>query len=223
MSRLVDKIRMDLEPCRDPKREAWQFAYMKEKFPFLGVPKPIQSKVCKEIFKTHSLKDWEGEVRQLWGCAEREFHYAAIDLALFYKKQWRSEHLPLFEWMIRENSWWDSVDEIAAHLIGGLLLRETALTEQADRWIDDPNMWIRRTAIIFQLNWKEKTDGSRLFRYCIKRAEEKEFFIRKAIGWALRQYGKVESKAVSDFAHLNRNILSNLSFKEATRSLPAIP
>ncbi len=216
---LVKELRKAFEPLRDPKRAESQSAYMKGNFPFLGVTKPEQAKVSKEMFKSLDGKNWETAIRQLWECKEREFHWTAIDLALFHQKKWNPDHLPLFEWMVRTNSWWDSVDDIAEHLLGQLLLRHPDLIQHADRWIDDDFMWIRRTALIFQMFWREKTDEVRLFRYCLKRAEEKEFFIRKAIGWALRQYGKTRPKAVFQFTQENKKILSPLSFREATRLL----
>jgi 3-methyladenine DNA glycosylase AlkD len=122
--------------------------------------------------------------------------------------------------MIVEGAWWDFVDDIAIRLVGMVLLDDRErMHPKLDRWIDDPNMWIRRTAILSQIKHRDRTDQDQLFGYCLKRADEKEFFIRKAIGWALREYAKTEPDAVREFALNHRDQLSGLSFREATKHL----
>ena len=122
--------------------------------------------------------------------------------------------------MIREGAWWDFVDAIAAHLVGEAVIKDPhrgfALMDQ---WIDDPDMWIRRSAIICQLTLKERTDQERLFDYCRSRCHESEFFIRKAIGWALRQHSYIAPQAVKGFLLANRERLSGLSYREGAKRL----
>ena len=156
----------------------------------------------------------------MWERPHREEKYCAISLAVDHPEYVTIGSVPLYRRMIREGAWWDFVDEIAAHLIGKVLLDDRErMALKLDRWINDENMWIRRTAILSQLKHKAATDQDRLFGYCLRRADEKEFFIRKAIGWALREYAKTEPDAVRTFALEHRDRLSGLSFREATKHL----
>jgi 3-methyladenine DNA glycosylase AlkD len=112
------------------------------------------------------------------------------------------------------------VDEIAAHLVGTVLLHHRKeIAPLMDRWIENPDLWVRRTAIIAQLTHKDRTDHARLFRYSLAQAAEKDFFIRKAIGWALRQYAYTAPDRVRDFLMKNRTRLSPLTYREASRVL----
>lgn len=215
----VKNLRNALEPLRDAERAAAQTAYLKGHFPFLGIPKPIQNKVCKEFFKQNSVESLEKTIRELWNCPEREFHYSALDLALFHKKKWDKKFLALFEELVRTHSWWDTVDVIAVHLIGRVIEKDPDLLTVTDLWVGDEYMWIRRSALLVQLRWKEKTDEDRLFSYCLKLSGEKEFFIRKAIGWVLRQYAKTKPAAVKEFIEKYRSSLSPLSYREASRGI----
>lgn len=208
-----------LEPFRKKERAAWQTAYLRDQFSFLGVERPIHQKVCRQVFSRWDIESFEEKIEALWSCQEREFHYAAIDWALFAKKRWKEAHLALFEKMLRTHSWWDTVDPIAAHLVGGLVKTYPSLVSQMDRWIEEENFWIRRTALLFQLRFKKETDADRLFSYCLKCASSKEFFIRKAIGWALREYAKSCPKEVLSFLSKYHMVLSPLSVREAKRRL----
>jgi 3-methyladenine DNA glycosylase AlkD len=119
--------------------------------------------------------------------------------------------------MIRMKSWWDTVDDIAANLVGMLLLDHPELVQAMDDWIQDEFLWIRRTALIFQLKYKQQTDCTRLFGYCTTVMHERDFFIRKAIGWALRQYSKTDPIAVKQFIQTHQHALSPLSVKEGSK------
>jgi 3-methyladenine DNA glycosylase AlkD len=199
-----------------------QSSYLRDLFPFLGITKPQRELIEKPLFKKTPLADLpalEKIVLQLWKRDQREFHYTALCFAHRHRKLWTPETLPLFESMIRRHSWWDTVDTLAANHVGHLVKAHPSLIRTMDAWIDDPYLWIRRTAIIFQLRWKKETDEARLFEYCAKRMHEKEFFIRKAIGWALREYSKTNPKTVRRFVESHRNKLSNLSIREASKYL----
>ena len=216
---MIEQLKDAFQPHLEIARAEWQHSYMRGQFPFLGIARPLQKKVSTEVFKKADLSSFESLVEELWECGEREFQYAAIDHALFCKKRWTSRTLALFERMIRTKSWWDTVDTLAPHLVGSLFERHPELVSCTDEWIDDEYMWIRRSAIIFQLGRKEKTDEKRLFSFCLKRASEKEFFIRKAIGWALREYGKTNPESLRKFLRENGSSLSPLSFREARRRI----
>jgi 3-methyladenine DNA glycosylase AlkD len=117
--------------------------------------------------------------------------------------------------MLITKSWWDTVDAVAADIVGRLVQRHPALVKTMDAWIADDNMWLQRTAILHQLRFKDQTDEKRLFGYCLKHGSQKEFFIRKAIGWALREYSKTNPAAVKKF--VKTAPLTNFSKKEAMK------
>ena len=198
-------------------------AYLKTDQPFLGVMADGRVEVVREVdakFPAADVHENEAQVATLWREPEREMQYVAVGLARRRRKFVGTGSLPLYERMIREGAWWDLVDEIAIHLVGVAGMVETeAIRTAMDAWIEDPHMWVRRTAIIFQNRHKGKTDEARLFRYCLACAHEKEFFIRKAIGWALRDYAKTNPEAVRSFVEEHRERLSGLSIREATKHL----
>ncbi|HXF28518.1 MAG TPA: DNA alkylation repair protein, partial [Chlamydiales bacterium] len=187
---------------------------------FLGIAKPDREKIEKAVFQKYPVahsKELEKLLFTLWEKEEREFHYAAISLAKRAFKIWDPTLLQAFETLIRSQSWWDSVDAIASNLVGALLLQFPQLVTTCDHWVDDDDLWMRRTSLIFQLQFKEKTDEERLFGNCKKLMHEKEFFIRKAIGWALRQYSKTNPEKVRLFIEMHRKQLSPLSVREGSK------
>ena len=223
MEAMTRYLAAELAKIGDPGRAADMAGYMKTDMPFYGVPKPERSKIYREMrnrFPITSRAGYQTAVRALWAQPHREEKYCAIRLAVDHPQYVTIGSVPLYRRMIIEGGWWDFVDDIAARLVGKVLLDDRArMHTKLDRWIDDPNLWIRRTAILSQLKHKSATDQDQLFGYCLKRAEEKEFFIRKAIGWALREYAKTEPDAVRAFALKHRERLSGLSFREATKHL----
>lgn len=195
--------------------------YVRNLFSYYGLPKPIRDSLQKPILKKYFTKD-EKEVKktlnELWKKEQREFQYTALDIADAFLKFSSKEMLASFETMIRKKSWWDTVDMLSG-LVGNLLLKHEDLISQMDKWILDENLWIRRSALIFQLKWKDRTDQTRLFKYCSLTMHESDFFIRKAIGWALRQYSKTNPSDVKKFIYENQKTLSPLSTKEAGKFL----
>jgi 3-methyladenine DNA glycosylase AlkD len=127
--------------------------------------------------------------------------------------------LPVLRRLIVTHSWWDTVDALASHSVGPLVRRQPELARELDDWSVSENLWLRRTALIYQLGYKERTDAARLFAYVDRMAHEKEFFIRKAIGWALRQYARTAPAEVKAFLLPRRQKLSGLSWREATKHL----
>ncbi len=198
-------------------------AYMKTTQPFFGVPTPMRAPIIKEMrtrFMPADRRSYERNVLALWTLPRREEQYIAIAYARQHRDFIAFESLAIYERMIREGAWWDFVDEIAAHLVGDVLLASRAeMRPILEQWIDDDNMWIRRTALIAQLGHKRETDAAQLFDHCLRRAHEKEFFIRKAIGWALREYSKTDSRAVAAFIKRNEKHLSKLSIAEGSKHI----
>ncbi len=121
--------------------------------------------------------------------------------------------------LITTKSWWDTVDTLAAHTVGPLVAAHPELADTMDAWVGDENMWLSRTAILHQLRYKERTDAERLFRYCTARAGHKDFFIRKAVGWALREYAYTDPDGVRAYISEHRDNLSPLSVREASKHL----
>ena len=135
-----------------------------------------------------------------------------------HTKECSSEFVDVLREVATNKSWWDTVDGIAP-CVGELVRQDPSLAATMDLWIGDQDMWLRRIAILYQLRYKAATDADRLFSYCELRGHETEFFIRKAIGWALREYAKTDPAAVRGFVACNETILSGLSKREALKNL----
>lgn len=219
---VADYVRSALRAVADPAKAGPMAAYMKTDTPFYGVQKNDRVPIARGL-KQFALDDrdaYEAAVLALWQLPHREEKYLAIALARMHPRFITLDALPLYERMIREGAWWDLVDDIAAHLVGAAVFRDRARgLAIMDRWIDDPDLWIRRTAILCQLRHNPEADAARLFRYCAARAHEREFFIRKAIGWALRQYAYHDPAAVRAFLAEHKPNLSGLSYREAAKHL----
>lgn len=213
----------ELARLADPGRAPAMQAYMKTTMPFYGVSSPARRLVARRLrdeCPPASAGEYRAQVEELWSLAHREEKYLAIDVAQAHRRFITFEQLDLYERMVREGGWWDFVDEIAAHLVGRVVLDDRErMGPVLERWIDDPDLWIRRTAILSQLLHKDRTDAEMLFDFCLRRAGEKEFFIRKAIGWALRQYARTDPEAVRQFVAAHSGSLSGLSVREATKHL----
>lgn len=196
--------------------------YMKNHFPFFGIKSPLRRNIMKAWWGRRKIQN-ESELQQLmntlWKMDEREYQYVACDLGKRYKKMWTPESIPFLQQLICTKSWWDTVDVMASHMVGAVVFQFPKMDHVMDVWIDHPNMWVRRSALLHQLNFKAYTNKTRLFRYCEVTMHETEFFIRKAIGWGLRQFSYVEPRSVIQFVHRHENGLSTLSKTEALKAL----
>lgn len=207
----------------DPKKAVEMAAYMKTTTPFYGVQKPDREPVYKEMktrFLPTSRAEYEERVQALWGLPHREEKYTAVTLARQAKRFITREFLPLYERLIREGAWWDLVDEIAAHLVGAALKADRgAVGPVLERWIDDDDLWIRRAALLAQIRHGADADEEMLFSFVRKRAHEKDFFMRKAVGWALREHARKAPERVRAFLEAEGASLSPLSYREGARGL----
>lgn len=198
-------------------------AYMKTTMPFYGVPKPGRQPVLRALvrrFPPAGVVEYREAVGALWALPHREEKYLAIGYARAFGDHVTFDQLALYRSMITEGAWWDFVDEIAGHLIGRLVADERPrMRPVLEEWIEHEDMWLRRTALICQLRHREETDAVMLFDFCRRRAHEKEFFVRKAIGWALREFAKSDPRAVKAFLDEMGDSLSGLSRREASRYL----
>ncbi len=222
---IVEDAERLLAAAADPTRAPDMAAYLKTDMPFWGVKAKARDEVVRELRKAHRILDgdtYEGAVRALWAGARREDKYVAIRIARTHEKLITLDRLPLYEEMVREGAWWDLVDEIAVNLVGALVrAHPEQMLPVMDAWIEDDDMWIRRVAIIGQLKSKAATDEARLFAYCDACCEEREFFIRKAIGWALREYSRTSPEATREYLRSRKEVLSRLSFREGARLMKA--
>lgn len=203
----------------NPDNAFFMKKYMKDKFEFLGIKSPERRIVTRNFFTTHSRPDkhdLEYFVKELWGYKEREFQYFAMELVEKFIKKFEPDDIELLKFMIINKSWWDTVDFIAANLVGEHFSNFPGLTEQINKkWILSENMWLNRTALLFQLKYKNDLDTKLLKQNILKCHDSKEFFIRKAIGWVLREYSKTNPVWVLEF--VDSTTLSTLSKREALK------
>lgn len=225
---LLATFRKALIKAADAKRAPQMQAYMKSAMPYYGVPKPAVDRICRDHLRDlefASFAEWRKVVLHFWkNAAKREEWYVA--LALLAHKSARPfrtiNALPLYEKLIVDAAWWDIVDEVASHHVGHLMRSYPKETKAALRsWIHSENMWKRRTAILCQIGSKRETDLSFLERAIAPSIESNEFFLRKAIGWALRSYAWVDLTYVEKYVAAHPR-LSPLSVREALKNAEAI-
>lgn len=193
--------------------------YLRDQFDFLGLKSPQRRLLFRQFVAEHGLPqiaDLEMILLDLWQLSPREYQYTGLDLLHRLRKQIGPETINLLERLIVSKSWWDTVDALASHAVGGLLARQPPLKEATiSRWRHSDNFWLRRTTLLFQLRYKEATDEALLFSLIRDNLGSDEFFINKAIGWALREYSKVNGQAVRQF--VAQTALMPLSEREALK------
>lgn len=225
---LVSTVRDALRSAGDAELAAGQQAYMKSEMPYHGVPAPRLKQVLRPILASYapgSRADWEATVRELWDAAtHREERYAATALARHRRaRPWQdSEALGLYRHLVVTGAWWDHVDEVAAHLVGGVLAEHRdEVTPVIRAWAVDDDLWVRRTAVLSQLRHQQDTDTELLHDVVVANVDDRSFWLRKAIGWALREYSRTDPRWVRREVDRLGDRLSGLSRREATRRLPA--
>jgi len=205
----------------NPENAFFMKKYMKDKFIFLGLKSPERRMLTREFFKNHNypeITNIEKIVSKLWNMEEREFQYFAMELVEKMLKQMTQKDIQLLEYLVVNKSWWDTVDFIAANLIGKHFSNFPGLIQQMnEKWISSENMWLNRSALLFQLKYKTNLDTKLLEQNILKCRGSKEFFIRKAIGWVLREYSKTDPAWVKKF--VDSTALSPLSQREALKWL----
>lgn len=207
---------------RDPRRAAAQARYMRGQFQFAGITVPQLRAIYRRVTAGRPPPG-EPELVALaiacWGRTEREYqHFAVMDLERQVRRL-TPEFVPTLEALVTAKSWWDTVDGLATNVAGGLVRAHPEVRSAMGGWIESENVWLVRVAILHQERWKSNTDSAVLFDYCLRRAGDREFFIRKAIGWALRSYAKVAPEVVAGFLAVHGHELSGLSRREAERGV----
>ncbi|MGE0625940.1 MAG: DNA alkylation repair protein [Pseudomonadales bacterium] len=223
---LVSGIRQALAAAADPERAAAQQAYMKSAMPYRGVATPESRRICRDAFRAQPIadpEDWQATARELWrGATYREERYAALELVGHrpYRRFFDLSLIPLLEEFVVDGAWWDYVDVVAINFVGALLSRHPkTLRPLLLAWSADDDLWRRRTAILAQLKYKTATDWRLQQRLMAPSLTSTEFFLRKALGWALREYSKTDPDAVLRYVRDHAGTLSGLTRREGLKVL----
>ncbi|HTO17492.1 MAG TPA: DNA alkylation repair protein [Edaphocola sp.] len=219
MSEFIDTLEFEFKKHSNIKIALGQKAYMRNQFEFYGIKTPIRTSIQKPFF----IKQYRPEksvleqtIRTLWQKPEREYQYFSQELAFKYATGFEEKDIELLEYMVSHKSWWDTVDFIANKLMGSYFITYPEKKLQyIQKWISSDNIWLQRSALLFQLKYKKEIDTHLLEIAIHPLLNSKEFFINKAIGWILREYSKTNPNWVIDF--VNKTSLNSLSKKEALR------
>ena len=215
--KLLDLI-TDFEENRNELLAESMSKYMQDKFRFLGVRGATRTEIYKKYFpdarKTKTV-DWDF-VESCWNKEEREFQYVVVYYLKAMQKFLKREDISKLKYLIVTKSWWDTVD-LLAKVIGSLVIRIEGYDKIMLEWSKDSNIWLKRVAILYQLSLKDKVDEIILDKILVNNLGDNEFFINKAIGWALRDYSKFNPEWVKEFIRKNKDNMANLSIREASK------
>ena len=218
---VLERLVATYNPAGDPARAAPMRAYMRDQFAFLGIPSPVRRELSRQVVDGLPRPveiDLRDGALACWALREREYQYFACDWLRRHAAVCSPDFLATVRTLVTTKSWWDTVDALASQVVGPIVARHPAAVSTMEEWLVAEDMWLARTAILHQLTYGADTDADRLFRYCLARADHRDFFIRKAIGWALRQYAKTDPAAVAAFVTAHEHRLSPLSVREARKS-----
>jgi 3-methyladenine DNA glycosylase AlkD len=203
MNTYISPLVAIFESNADPAQAAPMKKYMRDQFEYLGIKSPKFRELMKQHISEHGLPpvaELDPIVRELWSLPQREFQYVATSLIGRLENQLPANFTKTFEHLLVHKSWWDTVDSLAGGIIGVHFRRFPAVREKTlAKWRKSDNFWLRRTCILFQLGYKKETDFSLLCDIIRENLGSQEFFINKAIGWALRQYARTDPQAVKKF------------------------
>lgn len=207
--------------AQNPKNAIPMKAYMKNKFEYLGIKTPERRELSKPFLTKTSLPavdDLWPIIKELWEQPEREYQYFAQGLFAKYLHYVKKDWIDLYESLIIHKSWWDTVDFVAGTLVGDYFMKfPDSIPSVTKKWMQSGNIWLQRSCILFQLKYKKDTDTALLTSFIKPLSDSKEFFIAKAIGWALREYSKTNPDWVLEF--VEKNSLQPLSKREAIRRI----
>ena len=215
--KLLDLI-TDFEENRNELLAESMSKYMQDKFRFLGVRGTTRTEIYKKYFpdtRKTKIIDWDF-VESCWNKEEREFQYVVVYYLKAMQKFLKREDISKLKYLIVTKSWWDTVD-LLAKVIGSLVIRIEGYDQIMLEWSKDSNIWLRRVAILYQLSLKDKVDEIILDKILVNNLGDNEFFINKAVGWALRDYSKYNPEWVREFIKKNKDNMANLSIREASK------
>ncbi|WP_405994718.1 DNA alkylation repair protein [Streptomyces sp. NBC_00986] len=221
---VLERLTATYAAVADPERAVPMRAYMKDIAPFLGLTTPVRRALSRTVLEgtpRPDETDCTAIALRCWELPEREYQYFAVDYLRRHVKHCTSGFLPIARHLVSTVPWWDTVDALASHVVGGLVAADPKLVTDMDAWIVDEDMWVARTALLHQLRYKERTDTERLFAYCLLQSGHPDFFIRKAIGWCLREYAKTDPEAVRGFLAREKGRFAPLSVREALKNIGA--
>jgi 3-methyladenine DNA glycosylase AlkD len=221
MNEYIIPIKEKFESAANPQQAAQMKAYLKNQFEFYGIASPQRKQIVQDHKETHGLlpENNKAEIVQwCWSQPQREWQYFAMNMLGRTAKKEADDILSLYEFLVVHKSWWDTVDFIAANLVGQYFrLYPDKIAGATAEWMASGNMWLQRTCLLYQLKYKNELDTELLESFIQPLVKSKEFFIRKAIGWILREYSKTNPDYVRSF--VSRTTLSGLSHREALKWL----
>lgn len=215
-----ETIKKLFETHSNPERAISMSKYMKDQFSFYGIAAADRKNLYKDFLKTEKKQgtlDW-AFLEQCYADDHREFQYLAYEYLLAMKKQLSFEDISFVKALVMKKSWWDTVDFLA-QVVGNIALKDSRVDELMLAWSQEENIWVRRVSILYQLRFKEKTKTTQLEQILLNCLGTNEFFINKAIGWALREYSKTNPDWVRDFLEKYQEQMANLSIREASKYL----
>ena len=219
---VVAELEAAFAAAGDPVRAVAMRSYMRDQFSCFGLPTPERRAITKRVLDplgAPSPEDLEAIGPLAWAVDGRELQYAAVDVLVRHVSRARPELLDVVGGLVTTKSWWDTVDALGANVVGPLVRHHPDLVATLDGWIAGGELWLARAAILHQLGYKSDTDVDRLFRYSLAWASCPDFFARKAIGWALRQYARTDPETVRAFLVEQDDVLSPLTVREASKHL----
>lgn len=219
---VLERLTAAYGAAADPERAVAMRAYMKDVAPFLGLTTPVRRALSRTVLDglpRPGEADCAAVALRCWALPEREYQYFAVDYLRRHVRHCSSGFLPVARHLVTTAPWWDTVDLLAAHVVGALVAADPRLTADMDDWSGEDDRWLVRTALLHQLRFKEHTDTGRLFDYCRRQSGHQDFFVRKAIGWCLREYAKTDPDAVRAFLARERGRFAPLSVREALKNI----
>jgi 3-methyladenine DNA glycosylase AlkD len=223
LHQLSAEIQQVFQSAMNPSNMGPMKAYMKNLFNFLGIKSPERAELLRPLLTRDKLPPsdeiWP-VIHDLWNLPEREFQYAGMEVFSRYNRKVRESWIEYYTYMITNKSWWDTVDFIAATLAGNYFRYFPGkIPEVTGQWMQSGNIWLQRSCLLFQLKYKQSTDNGLLSSFIVPLSGSREFFIAKAIGWALREYSKTDPAWVLSFVESHQ--LQPLSHKEALKRMPS--
>ncbi|OUZ19261.1 DNA alkylation repair protein [Enterococcus cecorum] len=215
-----ETIKKIFENHSNPERAISMSKYMKDQFSFYGIAAVDRKNLYKDFLKNEKKQeklDWEF-LDKCYADDHREFQYLAYEYLLAMKKQLSFEDISSVKALVKKKSWWDTVDFLS-QVVGNIALKDSRVDALMLAWSQEKNIWVQRIAILYQLRFKEKTNTTQLVQILLNCVGTNEFFINKAIGWALREYSKTNPDWVRDFLEKYREQMANLSIREASKYL----
>jgi len=208
---------------RDENNAVAMKKYMKGRYEYFGIKSPLRKEISKSFLKRLGLPD-DDQIEQVakdcWDLPQREFQYFAMELLGKVAKKAEICRVDLYEYLALNKSWWDSIDYISSNLVGVHFKKfPDTIIPYTEKWMDSGNIWMQRVSLLYQLKYRSDTDLDLMTKYIERLFGSKEFFINKAIGWILREYSKTNAEWVVDYVKDNKDLMANLSKREALKWL----